>query len=44
MGDPTTHLLAFGWSEGQWLCVPMIVAGLLIFWWGSRQPSGGLTT
>jgi phosphatidylglycerol:prolipoprotein diacylglycerol transferase len=40
VGDPATHLLTFGWSEGQWLCVPMILAGLLMFWWGSRQPRG----
>jgi phosphatidylglycerol:prolipoprotein diacylglycerol transferase len=41
VGDPTTHLLTFGWSEGQWLCVPMVIAGLLLFWWASKQPRGG---
>ena len=40
VGDPATHLLTFGWSVGQWLCVPMVIAGVLMFWWGSRQPRG----
>jgi phosphatidylglycerol:prolipoprotein diacylglycerol transferase len=37
VGDPSTHLLAFGWSEGQWLCVPMIVVGILMFMWGRNR-------
>ncbi|MCK9517162.1 MAG: prolipoprotein diacylglyceryl transferase [Ottowia sp.] len=38
--EPDAHLglLALGLSMGQWLSVPMIVAGLLIWAWGSRQP------
>jgi phosphatidylglycerol:prolipoprotein diacylglycerol transferase len=23
---------------GQWLCVPMVIAGVLMFAWGARQP------
>jgi phosphatidylglycerol:prolipoprotein diacylglycerol transferase len=38
VGDPATHLLWFGWSMGQWLCVPMILVGLAVFAWGARQP------
>jgi phosphatidylglycerol:prolipoprotein diacylglycerol transferase len=40
VGDPTTHLLTFGWSEGQWLCVPMVIVGVLMFLWGRRQARG----
>jgi len=25
---------------GQWLCVPMVIAGVLMFAWGSKQPRG----
>ncbi len=25
-------------SMGQWLCVPMVIAGVLMFAWGMRQP------
>ena len=37
VGNPQTHLLAFDWSEGQWLCVPMLIAGVLLFAWGARR-------
>ena len=32
--DSFLGLLALGMSMGQWLCVPMIVAGALLWWWG----------
>ncbi len=38
--EPDAHLglLALGMSMGQWLCVPMIVGGALIWWWlGARE-------
>jgi len=38
--DDFLGLLALGMSMGQWLCVPMVVAGAILFWWGSRQPRG----
>ena len=38
--DAFLGLLALGMSMGQWLCVPMIVAGVAIWWWGrGRRPS-----
>jgi phosphatidylglycerol:prolipoprotein diacylglycerol transferase len=24
-------------SMGQWLCVPMVVVGLWLWWWAPRQ-------
>jgi len=37
--DDFLGLLALGLSMGQWLCVPMIVAGVAIWVWGrGRQP------
>jgi len=41
VGNQATHLLAFDWSMGQWLCVPMIIAGVLMFAWGAKQPRSG---
>lgn len=37
--EPDDHigLLALGMSMGQWLCVPMIAAGLLLWLWSGRQ-------
>jgi phosphatidylglycerol:prolipoprotein diacylglycerol transferase len=37
--DNFLGLLALNMSMGQWLCVPMIVAGVLIWWWAGRQPA-----
>ena len=31
--DSFLGLLALGMSMGQWLCVPMIVAGAVLWWW-----------
>jgi len=37
--DDFLGLLALGLSMGQWLCIPMIVAGIAIWAWGrGRQP------
>lgn len=37
--EPDDHLglLALSMSMGQWLCVPMIAAGLLLWLWSSRK-------
>ena len=35
--DAFLGLLALGMSMGQWLCVPMILGGLGLWWW-VRQP------
>jgi len=37
--EPDAHLgyLALGLSMGQWLSLPMIVAGLVLFWWSARN-------
>lgn len=41
--EPDAHLglLALGWTIGQWLCLPMIAAGLLLWGWGSRRAQAG---
>ena len=38
--EPDAHLglLSLGMSMGQWLCVPMIVAGAFMWWWFGRRP------
>jgi phosphatidylglycerol:prolipoprotein diacylglycerol transferase len=36
--DSYLGLLAFGWSMGQWLSAPMIIAGLALLLWSNRQP------
>ena len=35
--DDFLGLLSMGLSMGQWLCVPMVIAGALMFAWGARQ-------
>lgn len=37
--EPDAHLglLALGMSMGQWLCVPMIVLGAVLWWWFGTQ-------
>ena len=32
--DAFLGLRAFGWSQGQWLSVPMILIGAMLWWWG----------
>ena len=34
--DAFLGLLAFGLSMGQWLCVPMVLVGLWLWWRGAR--------
>jgi phosphatidylglycerol---prolipoprotein diacylglyceryl transferase len=36
--DSFLGLQALNLSMGQWLCIPMIVAGLGVWAWGARQP------
>lgn len=36
--DDFLGYLALGMSMGQWLCVPMILGGVGMFWWASKQP------
>ncbi|GAB4035047.1 MAG: prolipoprotein diacylglyceryl transferase [Rubrivivax sp.] len=35
--DSFLGLLALGLSMGQWLCLPMIAGGALLWWWCGRQ-------
>ena len=37
--EPDAHLgyLAFGLTMGQWLSLPMVAAGLALFWWSARK-------
>jgi phosphatidylglycerol:prolipoprotein diacylglycerol transferase len=37
--DSFLGLLALDMSMGQWLCVPMIVAGAAIWWWRREKPA-----
>ena len=32
--DAFLGLRALGWSQGQWLSVPMILIGAMLWWWG----------
>ncbi|MCC7082943.1 MAG: prolipoprotein diacylglyceryl transferase [Burkholderiales bacterium] len=36
--DSFLGFLAFGWTMGQWLSLPMILAGFALLWWSYRQP------
>jgi phosphatidylglycerol:prolipoprotein diacylglycerol transferase len=35
--DSFLGLLALNLSMGQWLCVPMVVAGAVLWWWAGRR-------
>lgn len=37
--EPDAHLglLSLGMSMGQWLCVPMILGGVVLWWWSGRR-------
>lgn len=39
--EPDAHLglLSLGMSMGQWLCVPMVIAGAVMWWWFGRRPA-----
>ncbi len=43
--EPDAHLgyLSLGMSMGQWLCVPMVIAGVALWWRGRSQPLAGAT-
>ena len=34
--DAFLGLLAFGLSMGQWLCIPMVIAGVILWGWAAR--------
>ena len=40
--DDFLGLLSLGMSMGQWLCVPMVAAGLLWLWAAPREPARGV--
>jgi phosphatidylglycerol:prolipoprotein diacylglycerol transferase len=37
--EPDAHLglLGLGMSMGQWLCVPMVIGGLALWWWSGQR-------
>ena len=37
--EPDAHLglLSLGMNMGQWLCVPMVLAGAMLWWWAGRR-------
>ena len=35
--DAFLGVLALGMSMGQWLCVPMVLAGAMLWWWAGRR-------
>lgn len=37
--DDFLGLLSLGLSMGQWLCLPMIVGGIGLWWWAGRRPA-----
>jgi len=37
--DAFLGLLAFDMSMGQWLCVPMVLAGVALWFWSGRRPA-----
>ncbi|MBS3996393.1 MAG: prolipoprotein diacylglyceryl transferase [Hydrogenophaga sp.] len=43
--EPDDHLglLSLGMSMGQWLCVPMIVGGALMWWWFGQRAAATRT-
>ena len=36
--DDFLGILSLGMSMGQWLCVPMIVSGVLLWFWATKRP------
>lgn len=44
--EPDAHLglLALGMSMGQWLCVPMVLAGVVLWWWSGRRAGRAISS
>jgi phosphatidylglycerol:prolipoprotein diacylglycerol transferase len=44
--EPDSHLglLSLGMSMGQWLCVPMVVAGIALWLWAESRPQPPVVT
>lgn len=40
--DDFLGLLALNMSMGQWLCVPMILGGAVLWWWAGRRGTEGV--
>ena len=40
--EPDAHLglLSLGMSMGQWLCIPMVVGGVGLWWWAEKRQPG----
>jgi phosphatidylglycerol:prolipoprotein diacylglycerol transferase len=38
--DAFLGILSFGMSMGQWLCVPMIVGGIVLWLWAGKREGG----
>ena len=38
--DDFLGILSLGLSMGQWLCVPMVIAGVWLWVWASKRPQG----
>jgi phosphatidylglycerol:prolipoprotein diacylglycerol transferase len=38
--DSYLGLLSLGLSMGQWLCIPMVLAGIALWLWAARRPMG----
>ena len=38
--DSYLGLLSLGLSMGQWLCIPMVLAGIALWLWAARRPAG----
>lgn len=38
--DNFLGLLAGGLSMGQWLCLPMVLGGSILWWWANSRPAG----
>lgn len=42
--DSFLGLLSLGLSMGQWLCIPMVLAGIALWLWAARRPAGAAAT
>jgi phosphatidylglycerol:prolipoprotein diacylglycerol transferase len=37
--DAFLGILSLGMSMGQWLCIPMILGGIGLWWWAQKSSS-----